>query len=38
MRKATRMLLAVILALFGMLTPLTAQAAATYRMGQVGSA
>lgn len=38
MRKATRMLLAVILALFGMLTPLTARAAATYRIGQVGSA
>lgn len=38
MRKATRMLLAVILALFGMLTPLTARAAATYRIGQVGDA
>lgn len=39
MRKATRMLLAVILALFGMLTPLTARAAATaYRISQVGSA
>lgn len=38
MRKATRMLLAIILVLFGMLTPLTAQAAATYRIGQVGSA
>lgn len=38
MRKATRMLLAVILALFGMLTTLTARAAATYRIGQVGSA
>lgn len=38
MRKATGMLLAVILALFGMLTPLTARAAATYRIGQVGSA
>lgn len=39
MRKATRMLLAVILALFGMLTPLTARAAATvYRIGQVGGA
>lgn len=38
MRKATGMLLAIIIALFGMLTPLTAQAAATYRIGQVGSA
>ncbi|MBC8608699.1 InlB B-repeat-containing protein [Bifidobacterium faecale] len=38
MRKATRMLLAVILALFGMLTPLTAQAATVYRIGQVGDA
>lgn len=38
MRKATGMLLAVIIALFGMLTPLTARAAATYRIGQVGSA
>ena len=37
MRKATGMLLAVIIALFGMLTPLTARAAATYRIGQVGS-
>ena len=38
MRKATRMLLAVIIALFGMLTPLTARAADTYQISQVGSA
>lgn len=38
MRKATGMLLAIILTLFGLITPLTAQAAATYRIGQVGDA
>lgn len=38
MRKATGMLLAAILALFGMITPLTAHAAASYRIGRVGGA
>lgn len=38
MRKATGMLLAIILTLFGLITPLTAQAATAYRIGQIGSA
>lgn len=38
MRKATGMLLAIILTLFGLITPLTAQAATAYRIGQVGDA
>lgn len=38
MRKATGMLLAIILTLFGLATPLTAQAATAYRIGQVGGA
>lgn len=38
MRKATGILLAIILALFGLITPLTAQAATAYRIGQVGDA
>lgn len=38
MRKATGMLLAIILTLFGLTTPLTAQAATSYRIGQVGGA
>lgn len=38
MRKATGMLLAIILILFGLATPLTAQAATAYRIGQVGGA
>lgn len=38
MRKATGMLLAIILTLFGLITPLTAQAATAYRIRQVGDA
>lgn len=38
MRKTTGMLLAIILALFGLTTPLTAQAATAYRIGRVGDA
>lgn len=38
MHKATGILLAIILALFGLTTPLTAQAATAYRIGQVGDA
>lgn len=38
MRKATGMLLTIILTLFGLITPLTAQAATAYRIGRVGDA